>query len=208
MVESAAMKALPCYMLGFALLVMPAMKADLVSDLTPKAEAGDLVSQVELARVYEKGTGGPKNLKEATTWYQKAAEQGNLEAQLALGAIYIRGKGVPKDSREAAKWFLMAAAQGNAGAQCQAARLHMMGAGVLKDDIEAYKWAHLAAAQGDKAAKKVVMILEMRMNPEEILQAKEHEKTVEELKKLDLPEPEPAPPLEPITPFTLEPAGN
>ncbi len=208
MVESAAMNALPTCVLGFVLLAMPAVRADLVADLTPKAEAGDLVSQVELAKIYEQGTGATKSVKEAAKWYVKAAEQGNLEAQLALGAIYFRGQGIPKDSREAAKWLLMAATQGNVGAQCQMARLHMMGAGVPKDDIEAYKWAYLAAGQGDLSAKKVIMILELRMSPEEILQAKEHDKTVEELKKLDLPEAEQVPPLEPIAPETLEPAAN
>lgn len=208
MVEFPAMKAFPSYMLGFALLAIPAVKADLVGELTPKAESGDLVFQVELAKIYENGTGVSKSVKEAAKWYVKAAEQGNLDAQLALGAIYFRGQSVPKDSREAAKYYMMAATQGNATAQCQVARLHMMGAGVPKDDIEAYKWAWLAAGQGDAAAKKVVMILEMRMTPEEILQAKEHDKTVEELKKLDLPEPEQAPALEPIKPETLEPAAN
>jgi|GEM_PF-6187190 len=208
MVEFVAMKALPSYVLGFALLATPAVWADGVGELTPKAEAGDLVSQVELARIYEKGSGVSKDVKEAAKWYAKAAEQGNLDAQVALGAIYFRGQGVPRDSREAAKWFLMAATQGNAGAQCQMARQHMMGAGVPKDDIEAYKYAWLAAGQGDAAAKKVVMILEMRMTPEEILQAKEHDKTVEELKKLDEVAPEQAPPLEPIKPEALEPAAN
>jgi hypothetical protein len=207
MVEFAAMKALPSYVLGFALLAMPAVRADGIGELTPKAEAGDLVSQVELAKSYEKGTGVSKSVKEAAKWYAKAAEQGNLDAQLALGAIYFRGQSVPKDSREAAKWFLLAATQGNAGAQCQMARLHMMGAGVPKDDIEAYKYALLAAAQGDAAAKKVAMILEMRMTPEEILQAKEHDKTVEELKKLDEVPLEQAPTLEPIKPEALEPAN-
>lgn len=202
------MKALPCYMFGFAMLAMPAVRANLVGELTPKAEAGDLVSQVELAQLYEKGTGAAKNVKEAAKWYEKAAEQGNLDAQLALGAIYFRGQSVPKDSREAAKYYMMAATQGNATAQCQMARLHMMGAGVPKDDIEAYKWAWLAAGQGDAAAKKVVMILETRMRSEEILQAREHDKTVEELKKLDLPKPEQAPVLEPIKPESLEPAAN
>ena len=206
MYEFPPMKALPSLLLILALLAAPALRADLVSEMVPKAEAGDLVAQVELGKIYAKGEGVAKDEKEAVKWYLKAAEQGNLEAQMFLGAVYIRGKGVPKSSKDSAKWYLLAAEQGNATAQCQVSRMHLSGAGVPKDDIQAYKWANLAAAQGDMAAKKVVMILETRMTAEEILQAKEHEKVLLELKKLDEEPPaEEAPALEPIKPEDLEP---
>ncbi len=201
------MKALPSYVLGLGLLAMPALRADLVSDLTAKADAGDPIAQVELGNVYAKGEGAAKNLKDAAKWYAKAAEQGNLEAQLGLGAIYIKGQGVPKDSREAAKWYLKAAEQGNADAQCQVARMHMAGAGVPKDDVEAYKWSSVAAAQGNPAAKTVLMVLEKRMTKVQVAKARELSRGLTQMKKGDAPGGE-APPVEPIPPEVLEPEGN
>lgn len=202
------MKAVPPLLVILALFAAPALRADMVSEAVAKADAGDLAAQVELGGRYSKGEGVAKDEKEATKWYLKAGEQGNLEAQLFLGGIYIRGKSLPKNSTESAKWYLKAAEQGNAVAQCQIARMHMAGAGVEKDDGQAYTWANLAAAQGDMAAKKIVMILELRLTREQISQAAEDAKTLLELKKLDEIPIEQAPPLEPIKPETLEPEGN
>ncbi|MEO7100166.1 MAG: tetratricopeptide repeat protein [Luteolibacter sp.] len=198
------MKAFPRLLLILGLFAVPALKADTIADLTPKAEAGDLVSQVELGNIYSKGEGVAKNEKEAVKWFSKAAEQGNLDAQMYLGGVYIRGKDIPKDSRESAKWYLMAAEQGNAAAQCQISRMHMMGAGVPKDDVEAYKWANLASAKGDMAAKKVLRILEKRMMPDQISLAQGLGREFTELKKSDAPGGD-APPVEPIPPEVLEP---
>ncbi len=192
----------------FVVLSAPVLRGDTVSDLTPKAEAGDLVAQVELGKIYANGEGVAKSPKDAIKWYSLAAEQGSVEAQLFLGQTYFLGKVVPKSSTESAKWYLQAAEQGNAAAQCQVARMHMMGAGIPKDDVEAYKWASLAAAQGDAASKKVMMVLDKRMDRDQVSLALELAKTVTEDKKADESPKEQAPALEPIKPEILEPAGN
>ncbi|MEO8616566.1 MAG: tetratricopeptide repeat protein [Luteolibacter sp.] len=201
------MKALPHFLLLVAWMSASQLKADLVSDLSVKATAGDLVSQVELGNLFSKGQGVAKDDKEAIKWYLLAAAQGNLDAQMFLGGIYIRGKSVPKNSAEAAKWYLMAAEQGNAEAQCQVGRMHMVGAGVPKDDAQAYRWSSMAAAQGNMPAKTVLMVLEKRMSEEQIAAAKLLNQDLMELKKLDLPGAG-DPPVEPIKPEAVEPDAN
>ncbi len=206
------MKTMSCLLSVIPMLAATLAEAEVVADLIRKANEGDIAAQVELGKIHSSGKDVPKNEKEALVWYSKAAEQGDVEAQLRVATAYIRGGGVPKDSKEAAKWYLMAAEQGNSEAQCQMARMHMIGAGVPKDDILAYKWADLAGIQGNVAAKNISMILEKRMTPEQINEARELRSLFQELSKLDLPEdtsPElDAPPLEPIEPGVLEPDGN
>lgn len=205
--ESFAVKVIYGILLISTIWTASTLHADLVSDLTMKANAGDVVAQTELGDVFAKGQGAPRNEKEAVKWYVKAAEQGGLTAQVSLAGIYIRGSAVLKNSREAAKWYLMAAEQGDVTAQCQAGRLYMMGAGVPKDDVQAYKWCNLAAAKGNISAKTVIRVLEKRMVQSEIIEAQELCRTFLEMKKLDEPNGE-APPIAPIPPEVLEPDGN
>ena len=198
------MKSVLRFFLMASMAAMPLAYGDEFAEMKVKAEAGDGVAQLEIAKRYAQEQGPGKSLKEAIVWFTKAAEQGNVEAQMFLGGVYLRGARVPKNSIEAAKWYLMAAEQGNKVAQCQASRLHMMGAGVPKDDVEAYKWANLAAAQGDMAAKKILMILERRLSKEEVTQGQELSRLHKELgspEQIELP----APPLEKLDPAALEP---
>ncbi len=195
------MKINQSFFLIAALLAADPASGDIVSDLVGRAEQGEVAAQLELAGIYAKGEGVPKDHAAAVKWFTKAAEQGNAEARMILGGIYIAGKGVLKNSTEAAKWFLLAAEQGNAAAQCQIGRMHLTGAGVTKDDVEAYKWSNLASAQGDVAAKRVRVFLEGRMTPEQIAEGQQRardflEKKTPE-KPSDLPAAIPATPGEP-----------
>jgi TPR repeat protein len=133
-----------------------------------KANAGDVAAQVEVAESYAKGKGVARDMKQAVTWFTKAAEQGNTDAQMKLGALYLGGKGLPKDGMESAKWYGMAAAAGVPAAQLQVARMHLAGTGVPKDDVEAYKWATLANAGGEKQARAVISLVRQRMNAAQI----------------------------------------
>ncbi|MBW2737830.1 MAG: sel1 repeat family protein [Deltaproteobacteria bacterium] len=109
------------------------------------------------------GKGVPKNLKEAVTWYQKAAEQGHAGAQYNLAAAYTSGQGVKKDAKLSLKWmvsaaerghqsavnfFLKGAEKGNAAAQHQLGGMYLNGKGVPKNTDEGLKWYKKAAEQG------------------------------------------------------------
>ena len=59
--------------------------------------------------MYVHGEGLPRDDKEATKWFRKAAEQGHAQAQLKLGIAYMEGVGVPKDLVAAYAWWNLAA---------------------------------------------------------------------------------------------------
>ncbi|MDO4698110.1 MAG: hypothetical protein Q4A60_05470 [Pasteurellaceae bacterium] len=65
------------------------------------ATAGDLVSQINLAKIYIKN----KNYYEAAKWFKKAAEQNDNEARLALAKLYMNGWGVEKNLEQAKYWL-------------------------------------------------------------------------------------------------------
>lgn len=52
--------------------------------------------------------GSKGNLREALSWYRRAAEQGDFDSQVALGIAYEDGVGVPQDYIEAHKWYNLA----------------------------------------------------------------------------------------------------
>lgn len=189
-----------------AFLAFSVAHADVIADLTARAEKGEAPAQLELAGLLARGEGTARNMDEAVKWYAKAAEQGSGEAQMKLGSLYVGGKsGIRKNSAEAAKWFTLSAQGGNAAAQCQLARMHMTGAGVAKDDVEAYKWATLAAAQEDKAAMKVLSFLDQRMTAAQTAEARKLATGFKDGKPVDAITPEvPAVPVEPLPPVEPE----
>ena len=80
------------------------------------AEQGDVFAQSNLAHLYLKGLGVPKNEGEAMKWYRKAAGQGYAGAQYDLGLMYANGEGVPVNDIKAYMWWTLASAQGQKGA--------------------------------------------------------------------------------------------
>ena len=117
------------------------------------AKQGDVYAQFNLAVMYYKGKGTPKNGLEAVKWYRLVAEQGYAVAQFNLGRMYDKGDGVPKNDREAVKWYRLSAEQGHASAQSNLGVMYDNGEGVPEDDREAVKWYRLAAEQGDATAQ-------------------------------------------------------
>jgi hypothetical protein len=87
-----------------------------IREFTELAEQGDAASQHNLALMYDKGQGVPKDYKQAVKWYTKAAEQGYIKAQYNLALMYDNGQGVPKDNVYAHMWWNIAAADGHENA--------------------------------------------------------------------------------------------
>ncbi len=73
----------------------------------PMAEAGYVAAQTNLALIYRKGQGVPRDNAEAFKWYLRAANQGDAYGQLATGFMYEEGMGVPQDNTQAYKWFTL-----------------------------------------------------------------------------------------------------
>ncbi|MCB1780536.1 MAG: caspase family protein, partial [Candidatus Competibacteraceae bacterium] len=75
----------------------------------PIAEKGDLLAQVYVGEIFEKGMGIQPDYTTAARWYRKAAEQGSARAQVSLGFLYERGLGVNRDLNTALNWYRKAA---------------------------------------------------------------------------------------------------
>lgn len=136
------------------------------------AEQGVADAQVILGKKIFYGKGVPKDPKQAAVWIRKAAEQGHMEGQYRLGWMYVHGLGVTKDDTIAAEWFRKAAEHGYAEAQRWLGAMYGHGYGVPQNIVWAYTWFNLAAAQGNEQAVKNLENISMRMNPEQIAEAK------------------------------------
>lgn len=124
-----------------------------ISEVKPKAEAGDAQAQNTLGEILAEGKQTKRDFKEAIVWYRKSADQGNARAQYHLGSLYEIGQGVPRDEAEAAKWYRKAAEAGMSDAQYNLAGMYGLGRGVPYNPKEALAWYQKAAAQGDALAR-------------------------------------------------------
>ncbi len=121
------------------------------STLMSRAEAGDPVAQIELARQLAEST--VPDLLGAVRWFRAAAEKGNPEAQYLLAVRYLNGQGVEQSPTEAVNWLRRAAEQGHAGAQDSLGVRYATGQGIEQNDIEALRWFRKAAEQGHPVAQ-------------------------------------------------------
>lgn len=114
---------------------------------TRLAEQGDVRSQYNLAVMYDKGRGMPKDEALALKWYRRAAEKGHARAQNNLGTLYNNGRGV-ENYQAAMHWYRRAADQGLPDAQFNIGNMYTEGSGVPKDVEQASQWYEKAAKQG------------------------------------------------------------
>lgn len=82
------------------------------------AEAGNLEAQVKLARFYENGLGGNRDLAEARAWLERAAAQNHQDAQKQLATYYEHGRGGDKDEAGACLLYQKSGAISAAGRVC------------------------------------------------------------------------------------------
>lgn len=92
---------------------------------------------------------------------------------LRLGVMYEQGSVVPKDYREACRCYKEAAELGNAESQNRLGTMYFEGKGVKQDYIQAQKWFYLAGKSGLQEAVHNVRVLEKKMTPDQIVQAKQ-----------------------------------
>lgn len=155
-------------MLGCALLIAPAAKADFAQGVRayeagdhkaaydawlPLANRGDVAAMRNIGHLYRWGQGVEKDIAQAIHWYRMAAEKGFSRAQANLAAIYLQGdEGTPVDYDEAHKWFAAAAVQNLAVAQYNLGLMYELGLGVEKNEPRALGWYNLAAKAGQPEA--------------------------------------------------------
>ena len=115
--------------------------------------------------------------KEMADRYSQAAQSGDNDAQFYLGALYSSGVGRPRSDEQALQWFSRAAEQGHSHAMLVLAGLYAIGRGTAKDNVSAYKWAYIVSVgsrmdEFRNGARQLMGVLETRMTPEEVNQAK------------------------------------
>ncbi|HJT90131.1 MAG TPA: metallophosphoesterase [Bryobacteraceae bacterium] len=117
----------------------------------PLADQGDANTQFNVALLYARGLGVPKDPARAAEYYRKAAEQGVAAAQYNLGVMCANGDSIPRNLQEAANWFAKAADQGVPNAAANLGRLYNDFQGI-KNPAEAAKWYRKAADEGVPSA--------------------------------------------------------
>jgi len=117
--------------------------------------AGDHAAAAELlGRLYEQGSGVPRDLATAARWWRKAAEEGDARAQLELGLALLKGEGATADSAAGLEWLRRSADGGYAPAQERLGSLYFLGfAGLARDPVAAVAWWAKAAERGDGNAQ-------------------------------------------------------
>lgn len=81
--------------------------ATALKELTPEADAGDLLAQYYLGEMYLRGKGVERDFETAAVWYTRSAENGYPQAQAALGSMQMLGLGVPRHPSSAYFWLIV-----------------------------------------------------------------------------------------------------
>jgi clan AA aspartic protease (TIGR02281 family) len=114
---------------------------------------GDAAAQFNLAVMFEKGDGVPRNSAKAVELLEKSAAQGYAPAQSGLASLYEAGDRVKKSASKAFDLYRKAAEQGLAEAQNNLAGMYRSGEGVPRDIGKAMEWYQKAAGHGDDPAR-------------------------------------------------------
>ncbi|WP_291576805.1 tetratricopeptide repeat protein [Bradyrhizobium sp.] len=119
----------------------------------------------------------PVSDREMADRYFQAAQAGDSDAEFYLAALYSAGVGRQRSDEEAFRWFSRAADQGHSHAMLVLSGIYAIGRGTPKDNLNAYKWAYIVSA-GSKVeefrngSRQLIGVLETRMTPQDISQAK------------------------------------
>lgn len=112
------------------------------------AKEGHMPSMYELATMYEKGAGFPKDMGQAVQLYRKSAHLGYAPSQMQVGLLYENGILVPKNETLAAAWYTKAAEQGYPAAQYLLAGMYRQGRGIPQNLKQAELLYESAAKTG------------------------------------------------------------
>ena len=102
---------------------------------------------VIIGECYEDGRGVPRNVKEAVTWYKKAAGNGDEYSCYRLGEIY-RSTEELKDDDKAFEWYKKAGEAEFSKAYFRLGECYATGTGTVKDVEKANYWFEKAASAG------------------------------------------------------------
>ena len=124
-----------------------------IATLQLAANSGEVYAQNQLGLVSALRVANGGDVREARSWFEKAARRGYAPAQVNLAVTYINGWGTRQNYGAALYWLNAAAKQGHPRAYANLGILYMNGWGVGRDYAEAFKNLRLAADAGDSGAQ-------------------------------------------------------
>lgn len=136
----------------------PTMAQLAANDTRTKAQAGDVVAERELGKMYLDGRGVPRDYYQAKVWLDTAATAGDLEAETDLAVMDEAGMrmGMLKDPPRAHALLQDAASHGYPKAESAFGFDYLYGVGTPVDYPQALTWFRKAAADGDADGTEAV----------------------------------------------------
>ena len=124
-----------------------------VAALEVSAKSDQVYAQNQLGLVSAIVVGREGDIRQARSWFERAARHGYAPAQVNLAVTYINGWGTSQNYGAALNWLNAAAKQRHPSAYANLGILYMNGWGVRRDYAEAFKYLDLAAKAGDAGAQ-------------------------------------------------------
>ena len=124
-----------------------------LSTIQVAARSGEVYAQNQLGLLAALSVENGRDIRDARSWFEKAARRGYAPAQVNLAVTYINGWGTPQNYGAALNWLTAAAKQNHPRAYANLGILYMNGLGVRRDYAEALKYLQLAANAGDAGAQ-------------------------------------------------------
>lgn len=125
-----------------------------------QAERGDVMAQIRMGYLHEKGLGVAQDWTKACQWYRTAAEQGERQGQTDYGRCFSQGLGgVPADPSAAVSWWTKAAIAGSPTGHQELGVALAQGRGVPIDIPAAIAHLRIAALAGLDASQGALGIL-------------------------------------------------
>ncbi|HAS88080.1 MAG TPA: hypothetical protein DCS48_02065 [Desulfovibrio sp.] len=125
----------------------------------------------ELGIKYLNGNGCQQNSVIAYKKIKTAAENNYIQAYYKLGSLYYEGLGTPKNYELAVKWFLQSLESGHIESVIPLFQLYRKNICTVADGVYLYKYLNIAAAVGVEEAASSRTELELKLTPEEIVEA-------------------------------------
>jgi TPR repeat protein len=141
------------------------LSASEISQVQAKAEAGDLRSEVALARAYLDGNGVAQDDALALKWLRLAADENYSDAENELGILYSSGRAVEKNKTEALRLYKKAAKHGSSSGMFNLGACYYNGEGVNTDDALAFAWFTVAKESGSAPAADAVARSNSELRP-------------------------------------------
>ncbi|MFC7291169.1 peptidoglycan-binding protein [Hirschia litorea] len=166
--ESAAEAGSPIALHELAIKQLAAGEKKVAAETMRKAaDQGLAAAQYRMGKLYERGEGVPRSIKESRKWTKLSAENGNVKAMHDLAVFYAEGEGGEQSFVGGVEWFTRAAEHGLIDSQYNLGVLYEQGLGVSADPAKAAYWFEIAGRNGDADGSRRARDILKNLSPAE-----------------------------------------